>query len=444
MRIHHLLLLAALSFTACSKHDTTPATPPAPPLIYKYTAAIPPFFSTPLATNQLQLTFPTSYHIAQVFLKKDTTVLGQFPVTRQSGNDNANITYPFEPGQQYSFIVESAPADGIVIRYALRNYTHTYITSFTFQQLLSLTQSLGLNEFDISPSRKTLFITDDEHNWLITKRLSLTDGSIDSSSGVPYGVLRAISDSELLVSGSSYNGRFPGGDTAILARYNLYTKKTSFVAFVSANYSRISRIIDNHLLITQPLYPGNSQLISLVDTSTTTYPYSSVNFVLIGTNNFDHLYYRNQIVDPITGTFHNLIPATDSAGIEVTDNATGYTITSWYSPIFPDSVPPVGYYKSHLGVYAHGNSIYQSNNLTNCSFNIPRQTSITNNRLVFYESFGWDTTFHISGYYQLDLNTKTTTLLHCYSTPYGTEDFQLDPHTIISVHADGVYRVTLP
>jgi hypothetical protein len=441
VRTHHYLLLAALSLAACSKKNSTPFVLP---VIYKDTAATPPFISAPLAANQLQLTFPWSINLAKVYLKQDTTVLGVFPAVPQPEFSYfANINYPFVAGQHYDFVVESAPVNGVAIRYHLLNYTHTYLALFTYQKLLSLTQSLGPNEFDISPSHNYLFITDDVKNTIVTKRLSLTDGSIDTISNIPYGFLRAVSDNEILAPGYSYNGRPFGGDTTVVLRYNIFTKQSSFVTFASGNYGRQSRIIDNHIIVTQPVFPGNSVLLNLADTSKIVYPGSTVNFSLIGENNFDHLYYANQLVDPVTGAFKSILPATDSAGIDIIDSSTGYAITSWYSTP-TGATPPVAYFKSHFGVYAQGNYLYQSDNATNLTYSIPRRTSITGNRILFYQSFGWDSTFHISGYYQLDLNTKTTTLLHCITTPYIVEDFQFDPHTMISVHSDGVYRVTLP
>jgi hypothetical protein len=444
VRIYPFLLPAILSFAACTKHDATPVTPVTAPVVYKDTAGIPPFISTPLAANRMQLTFPWYIQPAKVYLRKDTTVLGTYSAIPQPYfNFYFDIAYPFAAGETYSFVVETAPVNGVAIRYQLHNYKHKYIAPFTYQLLLPITRSLGPGEFDISPSRKFLFLTDDVNNVLITKRLSLADGHVDTIGGIPYGSLRVISDDELLIIGHAYNGHTFTGDTAALLRYNITTRQSVFLAYVSEGYGRVSRVIDNHVLITQPLFPGNSVLLNLTDTTKIIYPYPAVNFTLIGENNFDHLYYGNQVVNPVTGAFQSIIPTTDSAGIDISDSVSGYTIASWYSSIV-NGPPPVAYYKSHLKVYLHGNAVYQSGDSANLSYQIPRQTALTDNRLVFYQGYGWDTTFHVSGYYRLDLNTRTTTLLHSYSTPYVIEDFQFDPHTMISVRTDGVYRVTLP
>jgi hypothetical protein len=445
VRTFYPLLLAALFLASCSKQDSLPPTPGVPPVVYKDTAALPPFISTPMSASLLRLSFPWGINMAKVYLRQDTTTLATFTAIPQANfSSYVNIDYPFSAGTKYNFVVETAPENGTALRYTLRDYTHVFVAPFTVQQLLAQTQSLGPRFYDVSPSRKFLFITDDVNNTIITKRLSLTDGHVDTLSGIGYGTLRAISDNEILTTGYLNSGIRVSGDSAVLVRYNLTSKQASFVAFVSANYARFTRVNDNHILVTQPLYPGNSALIDLADNSNIVYPYSTIAFALIGEDNFDHLYYRNQIIDPASGAFQNVIPVSDSAGIQVIDSATGYVVTTWYSNLVPGAVSPTGYFKSHLGVYSQGSVLYQGANASNLSYSIPRQTRITNNRLVFSQQWGWDSVFHVGGYYQLDLQTKTTTLLHTYSANGFVDDFQLDPHSILSVRTDGVYRITLP
>ncbi|HEY4335911.1 MAG TPA: hypothetical protein VGM89_08440, partial [Puia sp.] len=51
-----------------------------------------------------------------------------------------DINYPFETGKLYSFVLETAPVNNVANRYTLRNYSHIYVSTFTEQKLLSLTQ----------------------------------------------------------------------------------------------------------------------------------------------------------------------------------------------------------------------------------------------------------------------------------------------------------------
>jgi len=446
MRKYGYPLLITLSLAACSKHDEKPIAPA--PIIVRDTSAALFFRTVPTATDQLQLSFPWIGNLAKVYLENDTGIVGTYPLVPVTNfSYNATINYPFAAGRRYSFLVESAPANGVAYRYFIRNYTHIYTAQFTYQKLLTLTQSLGPQAFDISPSRNTLFITDDITNTLSTKRLSLKDGRIDTIGGIFGLVVRAINDSEILVKGATPQWPAnipyptPTGDSAILVRYNVNTKQSSFVSYVSSNYARYSRIVDNHILTTLPLFPGNSVLINLGDTTKRVYPAAAFNFSLVAENNFDHIFYGNQIVNPVTGALQSILP-TDSVGIQSIDSATGYITSFWYTTPAPTAIS----FKSRIAVWLPGNPtpVYQSDLVNNRSFVSPRHTSIANNRLLFYQGFGYDTAYHIDGYYQLDLNTQTTTLVHCFSTPYVLDDFQLDPHTLISVRPDGVYRVATP
>lgn len=443
MRTQRYLLLLALFFAACTRHDST-ITPLTPPVTYKDTAAALPFITIQHAGDQLELRFPWDAQIAKVYLKKDTATIGVWTTTAEPYFAwRADIGYPFEAGKTYSFVLETTPVNNIANRYILRNYIHTYISAFTEQKLLSLTQSMGPNYMDISPSRKTLFIGDDIQNSVVVKKLSLVDGSVTTLNHLDYGLLRAVSDDEVLVRSDDYIGRRLGSpDSAVIVRYNLTTQQSSFVAFYNPGSARTSRVIDNHLLVTDPL--NNMVLVSLADTTKRFYPYPEFNSVSIGQYNFDHLYYYNQRVDPHTGALTPAIPTEDSAAIEVMDSATGYTFGAWTSGADISNYHPAATYRSHLTIYRQGSKVYQNDDATSASNTIPRQIRMTGNKLVFLQQSGYDTTFHASGYYQLDLDTKRTTLLHSYYSPYVVEEFQLDPHTIISVRADGVYRVSIP
>jgi hypothetical protein len=443
MKTPSYLLLLTLSLFACSKHDSNPIAPPTPNITYKDTVAALPFITNPLAANRLQLTFPWAAAIAKVYLKQDTATVGTYTTIAQPQfSTYADISYPFDPAKTYSFVLETTPNNNVALRYTLHNYTHTYISTFTQQLLLPIKQSVGPNMIDISPSRKSIFVTDDLQSILFTKRVSLADGKVDSIGIFNYGPLRAISDNELLTLGFTYNGRALRGDSAVLNRYNITTQQNSFVAFINHS-AYTSRIIDDHVLVAGPPPSTNAALINLADTTKLIYP-SSVNPLYIDQYHFDHLYYDNQLVNPVTGVFQPVIPAADTAGIEVVDSATGYALATRYSELKATSYPPAGISQGQLIVYLHGNRVYQGDTATSVYYSIPKQPYIANNRFVFFQNFGYDTAFRVSGYYQLDLNTRKTSLLHSYSNGYVMEEFQLDAHTMISVRTDGVYRITLP
>jgi len=442
-KLYVLVMMAFL--TGCSKHDS-PAPQPQPLIIKDVTTSL-YFKLTPQSSNQFKISFQSEAGrgLAKLYLKKDTATVGTYALNSDgNGYYSTVVNYDFKAGQSYKIVVESSGIDDTAFRYTLPAYTHTYLNPFQYEKLLSLTQSLGPKAFDISPSRKVIFITDDVNNILITKRLSLSDLKIDTLGGFTSGLMiRAISDSEVLSLSGTYNNRWLLEDSAALMRYNINSKNSSFVDFVSRDYGRFSRVIKDHILVTEPYYSsGNSALINLKDNSKVIYPYSSFDFRYIGETNFDHLYYQNYVVDPTTGALQSTLNLTDSSGIDYIDTSTQYIIVSKYLLLSQPTTP--AYYRSKLSVYSKTDLIYQSDYANTRLFQFGRQLSISNNRMLFNQSFGYDTTFRTDGYYMLDLNTHQLNLLQCDSDSYVMMDFQLDAHSMISVRADGIYRIRMP
>ena len=440
---NRLYILVAMAFLAgCSKHDT-PAPQPQPTIIKDVTTPL-YFKLIPQASNQFKISFQSDpgRSLVKLYLKKDTSTVGTYTLGNDgNGYYSTVVSYDLTAGQPYKMVVESSSLNDTAFRYTLPAYTHTYLSPFQYEKLLSLTQSLGPKAFDISPSRNVIFITDDVNNTLITKRLSLSDGKIDTLASIKNGLMiRAISDDEVLSLDDTYNNKILLQDSAALMRYNIKTGLSSFVDFVSRDYGRFSRVINNHILVTEPYSLGNSALIDLTDNSKVVYPYSSFDFRYIGETNFDHLYYQNYVVDPATGALQSKLNLTDSSGIDYIDSSTQYTIVSKYV-LQPETH---AYYSSRLSVYSKTNLVYQGNYANSRLFQVGRQLSISNDRILLYQSFGYDTTYRIDGYYMLDLNTHQLSLLQCDSNPYVILDFQLDLHSMISVRADGVYRVRMP
>ena len=439
-KLSFILLLVFLA--ACSRKDT-PVPAPRPVYIKDSDSSL-KFKIIPLAPNQLKISFQYAPggELTQLFLKKDTSTVGTWNFTKDAGgNFFTTITYNFEAGQKYNLVVESGVVNDTAYRYTTPNYTHIYINPFSYQKLLSLSQSLGPEAFDISPSRNVIFISDDIQNNVVTKRLSLKDLTVETinfGNNVNPLMIRAVSDDEVIVKSAGYFKPAPGSDSTGLIRYNVKTGQSTFIDFVSANYGRFSRVINNHILITHPFFtPGNATLVNLSDGSKIDYSTSTVNPILIAENYFDHLYCNNNVIDPATGSVTMRLPLPDSSGIEYIDNATQYTFVSKY-------VLNNTSYQSQLLVYSQNTPLYQGDYSNARLIQIGRQLSINNNRVLLYQSYGYDTTFRIDGYYLLDLNTKQVSLVQCDSNPYVIDDFQLDGHTIISVRADGVYKIMVP
>jgi hypothetical protein len=440
------ILVVLAVFAGCSKPDSPAPQPQPRPVIIKYVSTALYFMLTPQSPSQFKISIQSdsSRSLVKLYLKKDTSIVGTFLLGSDgNGSYSAVVSYDLIAGQSYKMVVESGNVNDTALRYTLPVYTHIYLNPFQYEKLLGLTQGLGSKAFDISPSRNMIFITDDVNNTLITKRLSLADAKVDTLGDIVNGLMiRAISDSEILTLSGIYNNRALQEDSAALMKFNINTKQFSFVDFVSQTYGRFSRVIKNHILVTEPYYSGgNSALIDLTNNSKVIFPFSSFDFRYIDENSFDHLYYQNYVIDPATGTLQSNLNLTDSSGIEYIDSSSQFTIVSKYR--LKQSMTP-DHYSSRLSVYQKTNLVYQGDYANNRLFQIGRQLQIDNRRLLIYQSFGYDTTFRINGYYMLDLNTNKLNLVQCDSNSYVLLDFQLDPHSMISVRADGVYRIRMP
>lgn len=438
-----LFPLSVLFLFSCSKNNAIAPSIPIKPAYIKDTGTL-QFKLLPLAANDAKLLFyyPQSRNLQNVLLKKDTVTVGTFAVTNNNNSlYSAEINYAFDSTAQYTIQVQTNVVGDTIYRYTLPKYTPIYKTAYRYQKILSLNQGLGPNGFDISPSHNYLFIIDDSLNTLITKRISLQTNAVDIINiGSYLFPIRAVSDTELLVKYSFYNNRYLGNDSAALLRYNINTKQTQFIDWVSLSYGRISRVKNNRVLITHPFTTGLvTSLVNLTDGSKINYTSDLVNFTQIREDNFDNIYNANLLVNPLTGGFVSLLPNGSSDGVEYFDSSSQYTISSNYLIRTNYQANTINY-TSYLSVYNNQLKIYQGDSLSGRSFYVPRAQTIKNNNFLFYQYFPYDTAYHTDGYYNLNLSTQKASLVQSdNSSPYIINDFLFDDTHLLSVRYDGVY-----
>lgn len=437
------LFVMILFAVSCSKRPTSPVTPTGQTIIDIQDPNQLLFKIIPLSNGEAKILFlyPQDRSLVKLMLKKDSETIGTYIVNNDPNKNyySVEIPYQFDKSVQYNFVVQTNPVNDTIYQYTIREYTHQFRDAYMYRKVLNLVQTLGPKGFDITPSRRYIFIADDSANTIITKKLSLLDYSTQTVSSTLYSLpVRAISDSSLLVQGVFFTNRPFGEDSATLVSYNTESEKTKFIGWVSTGYGRTSRVINNHVLITNPVFTSKTtSLVNLKNLSTITFPSSSVNFTQISENSFENIYNGNLIVAPFTGNFKSVLPANSHEKVEYTDNLTGIAIATGYT--MPSES---GQFSSHMSVYLDQTKVFQSDEVAGRMFYIPRLQSIKNNIILFYQYFGFDTEFNSDGYYTLDLNTGKITLLQSdNSSPFVIQDFQLDDRRIISVRYDGIYEL---
>ena len=436
-KLYFFLLLSAIY--SCKK-DHQPSLPEKKTVIKEATELL-LFKVIPLADNQVKVSFRyiDGRKLVKLLLKKDTTTLGTFTVQDDLFNFYSTVVnYQFNSNDKYNFVIQSNAVNDTIYQYAITGYNHVYKSAYNYQKLLQLTQGIGGNAYDISPSHNSIFILDYKNMKLVLKKLTLSSMTIDSFPDVNTGLtVRAMSDDELLLE-TGYPNQLPGGDTLMLVKYNVKTKQSEFIDWISSSYGRTSRIVNNNVLVTSPFPWCFVSMVNLTDKSKVRFSQGYMDFRFVREHNFDNLYYQNSIMDIKA---KNLVPqsyiASDEA-LEYIDSATQYSLATKTTVI--DVNHPSG---SRLSVYHQANKIFESEFLPGRHLMIGRLLNIKNNRILFYQYYDYDTTFKIDGYYVLDLNTKQISLVQCDYQPYLMYDFQLDDRTIVSVRPQAIYKLTL-
>lgn len=436
----------AILIGGCSKKNDIQTLSPEKKAVIK-DAGIIPYKIAPLANNQLKVSFRNDQQtvFSKIILKQDTTTLQTVTLSKDGLNDfSATFNYAFKPGVKYNFKVQTTAVSDTIRQYSINDYNHLYVQAFAYKKVLDLKQSLGPKACDLSPSRNFLFITDDINNVLYTKRLSLKTFAIDNiSNKLQSTFIRAVSDDEILTYGDKTTANVPqvtyepGSDRVVLSRYNINTQQSTFVDFVSSGYGRISRIVNNHVLVTNPVYEDKTaSLINLTDLSKVKYSLNNLDFRYINEYSFGHILYANQLVNITNGSMSAPLNLSDNSGIVNIDDNSGYIFVSSVRETAAKNL------ETAYSVYKNTAAIYQSNYQYGLSAYFPTVANIKNDVLTFYQSFGYNTSTMIDGYYTINLKTGEIKLIDANSNNYVISDYQLTDGITISVRADGVYKLT--
>ncbi|MCZ8217629.1 MAG: hypothetical protein O9262_15400, partial [Cyclobacteriaceae bacterium] len=370
-----------------------------------------PYQLSPTATNKLTISFLYKQEPAlkSLTLLKGIEKLLIVDFTRPYDGEifTTDINFAFQDRESYDFLLETVAANDTIYTYHLNNYRHTFVQTFEYEKVDTWKQML---EYDVEPQRKYLFVKDYVNNESILKRISLENFTVQTLvNNFGSAPIRALSGDEIITYSRFNNGRFLSADSAALIKYNLNSGASQFIGWISADYLRLSRIVNNHIIFNNPVFTSKtSTLINLTDQSKKFFLNEELNPLQFRSNNFDNLYNGDNVFDWRTEAFVEKINLSENSFISHVDNLSNYIFV-----IETNYGPDNKYFYSRLMVYEGNNLIHQGTFEENCSYELGRTIDVSSNQIILFKNYGFYTKPGISGYYLIDVSTGESKLLQC-------------------------------
>lgn len=401
------------------------------------------FKIAPTATDQFAMSVLTQKDKKyKLYVKKDGKVVAESVLAVEgtdAGLSETKVKYNFSPNDQYQITIQSTTENKDTVfmeEFTIDAYTHQYINKFTYEKLASIESYLG---FDISPSRNVIYFMDYINNQVKLKRLSLTDKSLQVLDENFFSLfIRSKSDNELIVGSRNYNNRFLKADSIALLSYDVNTRKTTFIDWGSSDYGRFSRVVNNSIIVTNPMAANSMSLINLSDNSKKTY---AGDFRYLNEYSFDHIFLEGDILNFSNFSFETRLPFLNShTWIAYFDENSQYYITV---ERFREST--LSSIRTRMVIYKDNKVVYEQPFERGRGYSFPSIIDLTDNKLIFQQIYDFDSTVRLDGYYQLDINTKTLTLLQNDSNGYYKGDFftERNKSSFVSVRPNEIFKITI-
>ena len=379
----------------------------------------------------------------KLYLKKGNTDVANLLLTTENNLPDilsAEVKYNFSPNDVYQILIrETRETMDTVFQeeFTLNGYTHKYSNQFNYEKLASINQRL---DFDISPSGNVIFYLDYINNKPVLKRLSLVDKKLDVIDEDFFSLLiRSRSDNQLITSSKKYNNRFLKVDSCALLNYNVNTRETSFIDWGSGDYGRFSRVVNNSIMVSNPVSTNSISLVNFSDNSKKVYP---ADIRYLSEYSFNQIYLGREILNFSNFSFEDRLPFLNSnTSIAYFDDNSQYFITIEY---LRESQSLTSTY-TRMIIYKDNKIVYEQPFEKGRYFMFPSTINLTDNKLIFYQYYDYDSTVRLDGYYLLDLKTKETTLLQNDSNSFVKFDFFRDGNkdSFISVRPYEIYKITM-
>lgn len=429
-----LMVLSGIAVFSCNR-ATEPAPTPIdePPVIEDITGI--PFKISPVSNSAFFFRIHNSpYLFDSLKLELAGEELAGSSFQDIGGLSEARLDYSFEADQAYNLVLESVVTRDTVFRYRIGEYIHRYHYAFDYQKLTDFTNR---TDFDLSPSRQTIFFCDYINNIFVLKKLNLTTDELtvlddDFDNG---NLIRALSDQEIMYGSKRWNDRYLQEDSLALVKFNLDTQAKELLDFGSQDYGRFSSVVNNHIMLTHPFFNGQEASSAVIDLEDGSKTIISGDYIFPRENTYDQIYLNHSIFDFDTKTFVEPLDLQADAEIMYFDeeNDLGLAVNFDYGQ---EQVAD-----TKIQVYRNGNFVFEDDYEQGRSILVPRIIQEEDDKIILFIQYQFDTEFLYDGYYELDLAQQTIRLIQNDGEPFFKYDFQLATDELISVRADGIYRL---
>lgn len=427
------IALLAFSILACNRSEIDPVPIEEPPVIQDIISIR--VGVAPVSDTEVQLHVTNDY-APRAFEKVRLEYLGQALdssfFSLENGLFETLLDFPFEANRGYGLVFFTQEFLDTVYRYRIEDYRHQFISNFHYEKLIDIQT---LTDFDLSPSRNSLFFSDYVNNIFVLKKVDLRNDELTTiDENFENGnLIRAISDEEILYHSNKWEGRSLQNDTMALIRFKTTNGERSLIGFGWDRFRGYSRIFDGQMFIPNKQFSANTYSLFNLNTGEKTPLEGNQSFPWTGY--FNHIYLGNQIFDFENRQFYNPQGIPEESVLQYYDEERELSL----SLIF-NTYDNQGGFESKIQIFKRNELLFEDEYQRGRFAYFPRLAKFENDKVLLYQDFEFSPQIRYRGYYEIDLTTRSIHLIQHDGSFFNKYDFQLGDR-LLSVRNDGIYSL---
>lgn len=422
MRLHiyrnlGIATILALALSSCEE-DPIPFTPNPDPIEYVRLQDELTFHTIPKSDSIINFQFDRidRFQFKTIFLMSGEDTLSKADFTTSDFNTQeklaVSVPYKFDTDAEYYFLVEAVDYSipNTRFTYQLPPYKHIFAEAFSFRPIAEFDRMV---DYDFSPSRDFLFVSDFSGNEFSINRIDLRNQSMDtffSKSEIYGNLIRAASDHEFIFTGlpnEPYDPAHP--DRSFLRKMDIHSKISTIIGDYSSSYGRVSRIIDGKMIVNTSEPTLYSQKAIDVKSGENINLGEIQNFVR--EDNFERFIVGDYYIESRDLSL-NPIPETGEESIFLYEDENGF---EFYLDILPRE-DAFSYRK--MFVYKGGQKLFETKPSDLGYVSLFLKFKVSNGKFTYHKTHKSNHSYLIDGIYSVDLNTGEETLIHADFSPY--------------------------